>query len=324
MRAKSKELLDHAVAATVAAIEVYNKPDFLYREETFAVLAVNGWELLFKAKWLKDNNNQIRCLYVRDQYIKSDGSRGKRQVIRLTRSGNPYTHSIDFLAKKLIGAKHLEDVVWYNIQALLEIRDSSVHFYNYGNAFSVRLQEIGFASLRNFVVLTKEWFARDLSEFNFYLMPISFVSVPKSTAVVLNVEEKNFLRYLDSLDTDSNPEGPFSVAVNIDVRFVKSKAKDALDVRITNDPNAPEIRFTEEQIQERYPWTYKDLTSKCKQRYNNFSVSRKYHEIRMQMYGNARFCHERCLYPGNPNSTKTQLYNQAILSEFDKHYVKNM
>ena len=56
MKARSKELLDRAVAATVAAIEIYNKPDFLYREEAFAVLAINGWELLLKAKWLADHN----------------------------------------------------------------------------------------------------------------------------------------------------------------------------------------------------------------------------------------------------------------------------
>jgi hypothetical protein len=322
MRARSKELLDRAIAATVSAIEVYNKPDFFYREETFAVLVTTGWELLFKAKWLAENRNQIHSLYVHDTFTKLDGSKGKRQKIKLTRSGNPFTHSLDYLAKKLVETKHLEEVVWRNIQALLEIRDSAIHFYNFGNAFTIRLQEIGVASLRNFATLTKQWFGRDLSEFNFYLMPLSFVTIPSGSAIVLNVEEKNFLRYLDSLDTDTSPEGPFSVAVNIDVRFVKSKARDALDVRITSDPNAPEIRLTEEQIQERYPWTYKDLTSECQKRYSNFSVVRKYHEIRKQMYGNARFCHERRLYPGNPDSTKTQLYNPAILNEFDKHYVK--
>ncbi len=66
MKARSKELLDRAVAATVAAIEIYNKPDFLYREEAFSVLAINGWELLLKAKWLADHNNKINALYVMD------------------------------------------------------------------------------------------------------------------------------------------------------------------------------------------------------------------------------------------------------------------
>lgn len=44
MKARSKELLDPAVAATVAAIEICNKSDFLYREEAFAVIAINGWD----------------------------------------------------------------------------------------------------------------------------------------------------------------------------------------------------------------------------------------------------------------------------------------
>ena len=55
MKSRSKELLDRAIAATVATIEIYNKPDFPYRSETFCILAINGWELLLKAKWLKEN-----------------------------------------------------------------------------------------------------------------------------------------------------------------------------------------------------------------------------------------------------------------------------
>lgn len=44
MKARSKELRDRAVAATLAAIEVYNTPCFPYRAESFAVLAINGNE----------------------------------------------------------------------------------------------------------------------------------------------------------------------------------------------------------------------------------------------------------------------------------------
>ena len=74
MKARSKELLDRAVAATVAAIEIYNKPDFPYREEAFAVLAINGWELLLKAKWLVDHNNRVSTLYVMEPRTKKDGT----------------------------------------------------------------------------------------------------------------------------------------------------------------------------------------------------------------------------------------------------------
>ena len=34
----SQEIAEKSVAAALAAIEIYNKPDFKYREETFAIL----------------------------------------------------------------------------------------------------------------------------------------------------------------------------------------------------------------------------------------------------------------------------------------------
>jgi hypothetical protein len=56
MRSKSRCLLDKSIDAMVAAIEVYNKPRFSHREESFSILAVNAWELLLKARLL-----QIAC-----------------------------------------------------------------------------------------------------------------------------------------------------------------------------------------------------------------------------------------------------------------------
>ena len=242
MKARSKELLDRAIAATVSAIEVYNKPDFLYREEAFAVLAINGWELLLKAKWLADHDNRIRSLYVMEPRSKLDGTKSKKLQIKLTRSGNPFTHSLDFLAKKLVEAGAFDSNAWANLQLLLEMRDSSIHFYNLSGAFPVRLQEIGTASLKNFVAATNSWFGRDMSEFNFYLMPLSFITLPQqSDAIVLNHEEKKFLAFVDSLErADEDANSLYSVTVNIDVKFTRSKAKDALGIHVTNNPNAPE------------------------------------------------------------------------------------
>ena len=68
MKSKSNELLDKSISAMIAAIEVYNKPDFLYRGETFSILAINSWELLLKAKHLKDNHNKLTTNYRYDNY----------------------------------------------------------------------------------------------------------------------------------------------------------------------------------------------------------------------------------------------------------------
>ena len=42
MKSKSRLLLDKSISAIVSAIEIYNKPDFKYREETFSVLCINA------------------------------------------------------------------------------------------------------------------------------------------------------------------------------------------------------------------------------------------------------------------------------------------
>ena len=324
MKARSKELLDRAIAATVAAIEVYNKPDFKYREETFAVLAINGWELLLKAKWLADNGNKVNSLYVMEPRKKKDGTNSLKSQIKTTRSGNPFTHSLDYLAKKLVVAKILAPNAWANIQALVEMRDSSIHFYNRSGAFPVRLQEIGTASLKNFVETCRSWFSRDLSEFNFYLMPLSFISLPhKADALVLNNEEKNFLKYIEGLEpeTDSSTS-PYSVTVNIDIKFTRSKAKEALGVNVTNNPDAPEVRLTDEQIGDRYPWNYDRLTAECRKRYSDFKLVKKYHELRKTLGADNRFGYLRLLDPNRPKGQKKPFYNPSIMREFDKHYTK--
>lgn len=50
--------------AMVVAIGVYNLPNQPYRVEFFAILAINVWELLLKAKRLTDKGNRLRSLYV--------------------------------------------------------------------------------------------------------------------------------------------------------------------------------------------------------------------------------------------------------------------
>jgi uncharacterized protein DUF3644 len=324
MKARFKELLDRAIAATVAAIEIYNKPDFSYREEAFAVLAINGWELLLKGKWLSDHGNKIASLYVFEERLKADGSKSKKVKIKLTRSGNAFTHSLDYIAKKLIESGAFDVKGWANLEALLEMRDSSIHFYNRSGPFSMRLQEIGAASLKNFVFACKAWFGRDLAEFNFYLMPLSFVALPQNIdALVLNHEEKRFLSFVDGLESGSEGKtSPFAVTVNIDIKFTRSKAKDALGVQVTTNPNAPEVRLTDELIREKYPWDYDRLTKECRKRYKNFKLTNEYHGLRKNLLKDRRFGAVRYLDPGNSKSQKKPFFDPNILVEFDKHYAK--
>jgi hypothetical protein len=308
----------------VAAIEIYNKPGFPYRTESFAILAINGWELLFKAKWLADNRNRASSLYVYETRENADGSKSKKKYVKRTDAGNPFTHSLSYLAKKLVEDKKLDARAWDNIQVLLELRDSAVHFYNQSPAFRVRLQEIGAACAKNFATAVHDWFDRELSEFELHLMPLAFVDLPTNMdGYLLNAEEKNFLSFLEALDKpQADPDSPYSVTINIELKFTRSKAKDALAAQITNDPNAPAVRLTDEQIREKYPWDYQKLTEECAKRYSDFKQDKTYHAVRKGLLGDPRFGAIRFLDPGNPKSAKKPFFNPNILNELDKHYTK--
>ncbi len=324
MKSRSQELLDRAVAAMVAAVEIYNKPAFPHKAEGFAILAINGWELLLKAKWLSENENKERSLYVYEHRQNKNGKLGKKRYIKKTRSGAPFTYGLAFLAEKLADDKFLDVSAQRNIDVMLELRDCATHFYNQSSSFNFRLYEIGAACVKNFTSATREWFGRELSEFGLYLMPLAFVGVPNDVeAIVLNAAEKNFLSYLDGIDTpEMDPSSPYTVTVNIDIRFTRSKANDALLVTSSNDPTATRILLTEEQIREQFPWDYSDLTRRCTERYSEFKVNQQYHNIRKSLEDDDRFVRVRFLDPGNPKSAKKPFFNPNIFIELDKHYVR--
>jgi len=108
MKSRANELLDRAVAAMAAAVEIYNKPGFPYRTESFTILAINGWELLLKAKWLHLKRHNIRSLYVYDTRQTLAGNKSKRQYIRRRSSGTPFTIGMTKIASSLLESKVLD------------------------------------------------------------------------------------------------------------------------------------------------------------------------------------------------------------------------
>lgn len=322
MKSRSKELLDRAVSAMLGAIELYNKPGFPYRMETFSILAINGLELLLKAKWLDENQNKLKSLYVLERRQNKDGKQSKREHIKTTRAGTPFTHAVDWLAKQLHDLGKLDAAVLKNLQGLIEIRDASIHFYTSSQNFNVRLYEFGAACVKNFVFASREWFNRELSELELNLLPLGFLNLPAQVeGVPFNAEEATLIRFLDGLDkAQTKPDAPYSVTVNVEIKFTKSKTKDALGVRITNDPAASAVRLTEEQISEKYPWDYSMLTQKCKERYSDFKIDSRYHKIRKPLRADSRFGTTRYLDPSRKNGTNKAFFNPNILQEFDKCY----
>src|SRR5260370_33666022 len=56
----------HSLHRALAAIEIYNKPDFKARDQIFPILLVNAWESLFKSFLVKRARNRLTVLYIPD------------------------------------------------------------------------------------------------------------------------------------------------------------------------------------------------------------------------------------------------------------------
>src|SRR5271157_2187651 len=182
---RSSRLLQTAEAALISSIEIYNKPAFAYREETFSILALNAWELLLKAKLLSLCKNDPRCLYVYFFPKTKAGNPSKKLRVKRNRTGNIMTIGIEacIVAIEKKGTP-VPVAVRTNLEALTEIRDNAVHYINASPVLAKQVLEIGTASLRNFVELGKLWLDLDLSSYSLYLMPIGFLP-PLGTATAI-------------------------------------------------------------------------------------------------------------------------------------------
>jgi hypothetical protein len=319
---RSVDLANKSVQAAVAAIEIYNKPNFSYREEAFALLMANAWELLLKAKWMLDHDDSATSLY---EMI--DGENGAK-VVKTNRSGNPLSVGLVYLAAKMLEdpdsglAKPCHD----NILALLEIRDNAAHFVNKDLYLGRRVLEIGTASLRNYLSLATEWFQLDLSEYNFFLMPISFYhgfeAVEPATRAHYPEQIQRLLTYLDQLEESENAEEDVGqhVALRLETKLVRGKDVCSVAFRWTDDPTAPVLAVREEDALKNYPLTYRSLANVLKRRYSNFVENRAFHKLRKELEKDKKFAIVRLLNPENPRSARQRFYNANILQAFDKHY----
>lgn len=328
MKSRSRLMLEKSIAAIISAIEIYNKPDFKYREETFSVLCINSWELLLKSKILNLASNKVASLYVMEFRQLKTGKKSTVLRPKPNRSGNPHSIGL-FEAYRVItqdyGVK-IDRAIYDNLIALTEVRDNSIHFVNDDLMLSLKIQELGTASLQNYLHLVRQWFGDVLSGYNFYLMPLSFFrDFNLASVVVLNSNERNVLKYIN--EVEKRYETPdeirdFNLTLRIDVKFQKVKVGASFPVQVSNDPNAPLVRLSEEDLTDKYPWDYDVLTTRLRKRYSNFKVNNQYHEIRRSLESDARYAHARFLNPNNKNGGKKILYNPNIQKEFDKHYLK--
>lgn len=337
---RSNILLEKSIAACISSIEIYNKPDFKYREETFCILIINAWELLLKAKILKDHNNRIDSIYVKEPKQLKNGSKSNKQfIVKRNRLGNPMTiellRALDIISKS--PSNNITIAFKENITALCEIRDCAIHYKNTDLDLNKLVLELGTASLKNYLHAIKYWFDKDMSKYNFFLMPISFYhdfefAVSQSVSSRSN-ELNNLLKYINkkSREITSDPAQDYNLILKLETQLVKAKGEEKLQVKeiksykdSKNPENVQEIILTEDRIMERFPWSFAILCEKLKERYSDFKQGNKIHtDLMKTLKANTNLTHTRLHNPKSLKSSATYFYSPNCLANFfDSKYAR--
>lgn len=315
-------LLEKSINSMLSAIEIYNKPNFNYREETFAVLAINAWELLLKAYILRANKYKIRSIYSLEPTTKKDGTLSQnRKKPKLNRCGNPMSISI-FECLRILDNMHvLSYNLKNNIESIIELRDNAIHFVNLV-PISKQLQELGFACIKNYISAIKLWnISIDISQYNLYLMPLAYIDEKITVGSVVTEDNEKYVSFIKHLlESNRDDDQDFDIAISIDIDFKKGNSFDAIGVKY--DANGTLVNLSEEQLHKKYPWTYKDVAAHCRERYRNFKQDSLFNTYMQEIKANSKLSNLRCLFINNPKTPKTYQYSTNVLQFFDERYIK--
>lgn len=313
MRSRSKALARRAARAAIGAIALYNQPNFSYREDAFCILIANAWELLLKAKIIKENNNRVDSIFVLER------TRGQRRRTRkMNRAGNPMTISVVKCLEKVRQYRDgIDDVVKLNIQSIIEIRDNATHFMNYEPALSDRVFRIGTASVMNLFKLHERWFGA-IDDADFAPLPLAFHGTQYlSVTTPSKGDTKNLVEFLDKNVALEQRDSEFAIAVQLQVTFTKESRGSGVGVRITNDPSAPEVRLSDEDFLARYPLDYDALTRRLRNELPGIIINKKFNELMKELRADPALCHLRFLDPQRETSEK-RFYSEAIVARIHR------
>lgn len=315
----SNAILKKSVEAAKSAIELYNKPVFSYRNECFSILMINAWELLLKAKKLKENNNKMTSIYVKEKVKNKKGVLTKKEKYKRNRTGNFLTLSILDLIKTEISDRNLTS----NLFLLLEMRDNAIHCFNIPRIIEKHYLDIIGASIVSYQKALQNWFSYDITKENIFIIPVGF-NMPETYELTgITSEEKNILKYISEQRNKADVMSDFDVALNIDIKFLKSDNSEAQVVKYSED-GIPIKVDSENVFKNKYPLSYNDLIKKLQKRYVDFKLNNKFYELKKSLEMNSKYSGVRYLDYYVQKGTKKIYYNSEIIKEFDKHYTRKI
>lgn len=231
-RGSYKKLLGNSKSAMAAAIEIYNKPLFEYRDECTVILLLNSWELILKALlskhktsiyYPKKRNQPYRTLSLQDA---------------LTKGKAYFPEKISYMA------------VQRNLELLGTYRDNAVHFYNERD-FGTVLYALSQTSIINYRDLIRDSFGSELADqMNWHILPLgikppidalTYISgkspSKKTTAVSQFISELS--NAVDELARENQDTGRLLTIFDVKLESVKKIDNADMVIGISQEADGP-------------------------------------------------------------------------------------
>ena len=318
----SNRLLEKSLSAALLAIELYNKPNIEYREESFAILIINAYELLFKAKVVEDTG-KINSIYEYEKKKLIDNTSSKRDYIKKNRIGEPMTKGIISLMNSLKNQKKISSNVIENILMLIEIRDNSIHFINSNNdLMKYKLYTVCVATIKNYYHLIEKWFSNfELSKYNFYITPINFSGIDENVETAnLDIAQKNFINYLEMAASGAIKDD-FDGCIKTELRFTKVETDEALLLKYAQEGKKVNVELSDEIFKKMYPLTYSEMCAKFKKKYG-LKINNFFNRAKKVLEQNEICCKARYLNPNKKGICK-MFYNGNFIDKLYEQMEKD-
>lgn len=318
----SYKLLEKSLSAALLAIELYNKPNIEYREESFSMLMINAYELLFKSKIIDDTRN-IRNIYVYEKKKLTNDISSKREYIKRNRIGEPMTKGILNVMHTLKSQKKITQNIYENILLLIEIRDNSVHFLNNNSLLKYKLYTICVANIKNYYKLIEKWYNNfNLENYNFFITPINFSGVDENVDTLnLEVAQRNFINYINLASSAADATDEFHICIKTELKFLKVETDEALLIQYAKEGKKINVELNDKLFGKMYPLNHKEMTKKYKNKYK-LKIDSNFNEQKKILHEEEICCRARYLDP-NRKGIPRYYYNGNFIDKIHEKIKNN-
>ena len=284
-----------AEEALLAAIEVYNKPLVSYREHTVALLLVNAWEVLLKARIVQGNGNDLSSIYRREGRKFKRSADGSHRTIGLRQA----------MTKASIGSE-----IRQSLEGLLLVRNQAAHAGDLPDGLRRQVHAFAAGAVQNFAKCADEWFG--LQARVPYLLPVGFLSDGASVQATGNTTQRHLLKRLRELAaTPVDAESGFVVTLRVTVAL-NPLSSGGGTIGATSDPNAPKVRLTDDELLKKYSLTHADVVKMCRREIPGFKQAQRFNDAMKQVKKDPECAHQRKLDPRSSKDDGRWFYDPKV------------